>query len=44
VSWTSVDANVGEDMSFMEAITIAADTIIAKRMLPDWILKLPIKP
>jgi len=34
----------GEDMSFMEAIAVAAETIIAKRMLPDWVLKLPLKP
>lgn len=44
VSWTSADTNEGEDMSFTGAITVAAETIIAKLMLPDWVLKLPFKP
>ncbi|KXN87270.1 Leukotriene-B4 omega-hydroxylase 3, partial [Leucoagaricus sp. SymC.cos] len=44
VSWASVDTSEGEDMSFTEAITVAAETIIANLMLPDWMFKLPFKP
>jgi len=44
VSWASLDTSEGEEMSFVEAITVATETIIVKRLFPDWMLKIPLKP
>ncbi|KAG6901481.1 hypothetical protein C0995_011343 [Termitomyces sp. Mi166 len=43
VSWTSSTGKT-EEMNLIEAITLSSETIIAKLLLPTWVLKLPFKP
>ncbi|KAG6843388.1 hypothetical protein H0H87_005134 [Tephrocybe sp. NHM501043] len=42
VSWAS-DINKEEEMSLTEAITLSSETLIAKVLCPNWLLKLPVK-
>ncbi|KAG6869027.1 hypothetical protein C0993_005686 [Termitomyces sp. T159_Od127] len=43
VSWTSITSKE-EETSLIEAITLSSETLIAKLLLPNWLLKLPLKP